>query len=100
MTYLWVVMVHVWTFIFWLNDTFTVQFQCNSLKLGVPLYIDLFYLHSCVPFSIFHNGFVSLSQWKYFWSYKNKCIIFTLFCIYRFKVGFVLQLLVPVRFLT
>ena len=71
-------MVHVWTIYSWLNDTFILQFQCNFLKLGRTLYIDLFYLHSCVPFSVFHNGFVSLSYGNISGP-KNKCIIFTLF---------------------
>ena len=31
------------------------------------------------PFSIFHNGICVSEPREFIWSYKNKCIIFTLF---------------------
>ena len=59
-----------------MTHLFAISMQ--FMKLGRALYIDWIYLHSCVPFSVFHNGFVSLSYGNISGP-KNKCIIFTLF---------------------
>ena len=45
--------------------------------IGRTLYIDLCLSTLVRPFSIFHNG-ICVSEPRFIWSYKNKCIIFTI----------------------